>query len=252
MPRLAAAAQRDGVAAGVDLGAVLVEQPEVAAHDQRPVAVGRDGGAGARRARRRPRAARAAGGSRPPLPRPRARHTRGHPDGVRLSRRVGCSPVVRTGVVAAGAVGTAASAPGSWAPVGRRPSRPRRPPAAASSVTSGVLNARTSGDGERAADQRRDDEQPDVASALPPANSAGPERAGRVHRRAVERDADQVDGGQREADRQAGEARRGRPAGHQQDTATKHEGEQHLEDERPAHADASAPSCWCRARRSRR
>ena len=76
--------------AGVDLGAVLVDQPEVAAHDQRAVAVGRDGGAGALRAAR----------SAPPRPRGpagrRARSDRGlatpppcpaPPPGTRRPRR---------------------------------------------------------------------------------------------------------------------------------------------------------------------
>ncbi len=42
---LPAPAQRDGLPARIDLGAVLVQQPEVPAHDQRTVAVGRDRGA---------------------------------------------------------------------------------------------------------------------------------------------------------------------------------------------------------------
>src|SRR3954470_9613961 len=42
---LAAPAERDGRPARVDFGPVLVDQPEVTAHDQRAVPVGRDRGA---------------------------------------------------------------------------------------------------------------------------------------------------------------------------------------------------------------
>jgi hypothetical protein len=63
------------------------------------------------------------------------------------------------------------------------------------------------------------------------------ERAGRVHRCAVERDADQVDSSQGEPDGETGEARCSRPPGDQQDHGDEHEGQQHLEQERPAGAD---------------
>src|SRR5688572_17594670 len=43
-PGLAAPAERDRLPAGVDLTAVLVQQPEVPAHDQRAVPIGRDRG----------------------------------------------------------------------------------------------------------------------------------------------------------------------------------------------------------------
>ena len=93
---------------------------------------------------------------------------------------------------------------------------------------------------QRRADQGGEQEQPDVGQRLTAGEQRRAERPGGVHRRAGEGDADQVDGGEAQADRQSGEARRRRLAGDQQDHRDEGEGQQRLEDEGAAQADRGA------------
>jgi aryl-alcohol dehydrogenase-like predicted oxidoreductase len=58
--------------------------------------------------------------------------------------------------------------------------------------------------GQDAAGQRRDDEQPHLAQSGPADDEGGAEAAGRVHRRAGDRDPDEMDHGEAQADDDAG------------------------------------------------
>ncbi|KAG1259587.1 hypothetical protein G6F65_015275 [Rhizopus arrhizus] len=89
---------------------------------------------------------------------------------------------------------------------------------------------------DRAAQQRGDPEQPQLADRT----AAGEERhgsgAGRVHRGVGDRDADQVDQGQREADRQRREAGRCLAMGGPHDHDQEHRSEHHFAQESGCHA----------------
>ena len=176
--------------ARVDLGAVLVEQPEVAADDQRAVPVGRDGGAGSGAAARcrRPRAARAraVGGSRPSrCPAAPRRHTRDHPDGFHLTAAVDARPSsarpCRRVAGAGDGICDGCSASGSW----RRSGRPTAARGCLRLPDRLLGDQRRAerpdgGEGQRRTDQRSDDEQPDVRERARRRRTApGPsERAG--------------------------------------------------------------------------
>jgi diketogulonate reductase-like aldo/keto reductase len=91
--------------------------------------------------------------------------------------------------------------------------------------------------GQGAADQRREDEQPDLAQGGPADDEGGTEAAGRVHRRAGDRDADEMDDGEAQADDDAGDGGvRGLARG-AEDGEDEQGGQHHLGQERAARVD---------------
>ena len=107
--------------------------------------------------------------------------------------------------------------------------------ASTSGVSSGAIAAAS------AAEKRGDDEQPHVRKRCPALDERRTERARRVGRRPVERNADEVDDGQHQADRQPGKARCSRTTGDEQHHDDEQEGEDHFEDERAEHVDRDTP-----------
>jgi hypothetical protein len=92
---------------------------------------------------------------------------------------------------------------------------------------------------EHAADQRCHDEQPHLAQGGAADHQGGAKAASRVHRRAGDRDADEVHHGQRQPDGDGGRGRVGGRRGHSQDDEDEQRGQDDLEDERPAQADVN-------------
>ncbi|MPL92899.1 hypothetical protein SDC9_39023 [bioreactor metagenome] len=89
--------------------------------------------------------------------------------------------------------------------------------------------------GKRTADQRRDDEEPQLRERRAADEERRPDRTRGVHRNAGDVDADQVDAGEGEADGKAGKARRRTGAGHAEDHGDEEEGRHRFKDQRSAH-----------------
>ena len=113
-------------------------------------------------------------------------------------------------------------------------------PGGGSAVTRRVMRLRA-GPGlpdqtaEQSADEREDDEDPELAERPPVLEHRGGDAAGRVHRRVVDRDRDEVDHREHEADGDAGEAGRHRLPARARDHEHEQPGEHDLgEDHRRA------------------
>ena len=103
--------------------------------------------------------------------------------------------------------------------------------------------------GDRAAEQRGEDEEPELEDRVGAGEDADADRAGRVHRGAGGADRGEVDHRQRQADRERGEGRvLVAGVGHRQDHPHEDGGHHHLEQERgpPGVAAALVPEAVLR------